>query len=159
MKPKTSRFQPIFLVSLIEIVISWPLLIQDAEQIDKARQNSLGDIFSAIYDLLDLLQEEPVCSYECSSMLLGLLTKELRKYGILSPRSAQPFYGFSIEGSKDIINGFRTPHWYTARGARSNGNHSCTIQQKLSPALDKVENGLRIFDLQDFQFAKGHKRS
>ncbi|SPJ71797.1 uncharacterized protein FTOL_01525 [Fusarium torulosum] len=138
---------------------NFPIPTDLLEQIDKARQNSLGDIFSAIYDLLDLLQEEPVCSYECSSMLLGLLTKELRKHGILSPRSAQPFYGFSIEGSKDIINGFRTPHWYIARGAKSNGNHSCTIQQKLSPALDKVENGLRIFDLQDFQFAKGHKRS
>jgi hypothetical protein len=135
------------------------LLIQDAEQIDKARQGSLDDIFSAIYDLLDLLQEEPVCSYNCSSMLLGVLTKELKEHGILSPRSAQPFYGFSIEGSKDIINGLRKPHWYTTRGAKFGDGHSCTIQQKLSPALDKVEKELRVFDLQDFQFAKGHKRS
>jgi hypothetical protein len=143
---------------LIEIVILWSLLIQGAEQIDKARQDSLDDIFSAIYDLLDLLQEEPVCSYECSSMLLGVLTKELKKHGILSPRSAQPFYGFSIKGSKDIIKGLRKPYWYNTRG-KHNSEHSCTIQQKLSPALDKVENELRIFDLQDFQFAKCHKRS
>jgi hypothetical protein len=143
---------------LIEIVILWHLLIQDAEQIDKARQDSLDDIFSAIYDLLDLLQVEPVCSYECSSMLLGTLTKELRKHGILSPRSAQPFYGFSIEGSEGMIRGFRKPYWYNTRG-KHNSEHSCTIQQKLFSALCKVEVELRVFNLQDFQFAKGHKRS
>ncbi|RYC78626.1 hypothetical protein BFJ63_vAg18500 [Fusarium oxysporum f. sp. narcissi] len=48
-------------------------------QIDIARQDYLDKIFSAAYDLLDRLQEEPECSYECSSMLLGMLTKELKK--------------------------------------------------------------------------------
>jgi hypothetical protein len=132
----------------------WPLLIQGAEQIDKGRQDFLSDIFSAIYDLLDLLQQEPDCSFECSSMLLGVLTKELRKHGILSPRSAQPFYGFSIEGSKHMIEGFREPRWFTDRGMYS--IHCCTIQDKLSPALDKAEKGLRVFNLQDFRTVKGH---
>ncbi|KAF4960488.1 hypothetical protein FSARC_10456 [Fusarium sarcochroum] len=121
------------------------------EQIDDARQDSLASIFSAIYDLLDLLQKEPECSYECSSMLLGVLTKELRKHGCLSPRSARPFFGFSIEGSKDLINGLRKPYWYDERYS---SRHSCTIQQKLSVTLEKMENELRVFNLQDFQFSK-----
>ncbi|KAJ4250129.1 hypothetical protein NW762_011939 [Fusarium torreyae] len=123
------------------------------EKIDKARQNSLVDIFSAIYDLLDRLQEESECSYECSSMLLGVLTKELRKHGILSPRSAQPFYGFSIEGSKNLIKDMKVPLWYDTNSGRYSSTHSCTIQQKLSLALQKMEKDLRVFDLQDFQLA------
>ncbi|KAH6977811.1 hypothetical protein EDB82DRAFT_537658 [Fusarium venenatum] len=49
------------------------------EQIDIACQDYLDKIFSAVYDFLDRLQEEPECSYECSSTLLGTLTKELKK--------------------------------------------------------------------------------
>ncbi|RKK76441.1 hypothetical protein BFJ71_g16933 [Fusarium oxysporum] len=128
------------------------------DKIDKARQNTLGIIFTGIYDLLDLLQEKDECSYECSSMLLGTLIKDLRKHGILGSRCEKPFYGFSIEGSKDMIKGLRKPQWYDTSGGRYGPRHSCTIQQKLSLALDKVETGLRVFDLQDFQFAKGYMR-
>jgi hypothetical protein len=154
LSPRISLCQPIFLVSLIKIVILWPLLIQDTEKIDEARQDSLDDIFTAIYDLLDRLQEETECSYECSSMSLGVLTKELSNHGILSPRVAQPFYGLSIDGSKDMIKGLRQPQWYDKNGARYGPRHSCTIQQKLSLALNKVEDKLRVFNLQDFQFSK-----
>jgi hypothetical protein len=135
------------------------LLTQDTEQIDIARQDYLDKIFSATYDLVDRLQEEPECSYECSSMLLGVLTKELKKHGILSPRSAQPFFGFSIGGSEAMIKGCKVPHWYDISGSgRYGSGHSCTIQQKLSLVLQKAEKELRVFDLQDFQLAKGPMR-
>lgn len=121
------------------------MLIQDAEEIDEVRQGSLDDIFTAIYDLLDRLQEETECSYECSSMSLGVLTKELSKHSILSPRIARPFCGWSIDGSRDMIKGLRQAHWYDKHAARHGNRHSCTIQQKLSPALMKVEDELRVF--------------
>ncbi|OBS14981.1 hypothetical protein FPOA_14011 [Fusarium poae] len=75
----------------------FPIPSELLEQLDIARRDYLDTMFSATYDLLDRLQEETECSYECSSMLLGVLTKELKKHGILSPRCVQPFYGFSIE--------------------------------------------------------------
>ncbi|KAF5661807.1 hypothetical protein FHETE_8271 [Fusarium heterosporum] len=136
-----------------------PIPLDLLEQIDIARQGYLDKIFSAAYDLLDRLQEEPECSYECSSMLLGILTKELKRHGILSPRGAQPFYGFSIGGSVDMINGCKVPRWYDISGSgRYGSGHSCTIQQKLSSALQNAEKELRVFDLQDFQFAKSYMR-
>jgi hypothetical protein len=135
------------------------LLTQSTEEIDIARQDYLDKVFSATYDLVDRLQEEPVCSYECSSMLLGVLTKELKKHGILSPRSAQPFYGFSIGGLEVMIKGFKVPRWYDISGSgRYGSGHSCTIQQKLSQVLQKAEKELRVFDIKDFQLAKSHMR-
>lgn len=130
------------------------MLTQAAEEIDIARQSALAVTFSTIYELLDRLQEEQECSFECSSMLLGVLTKELRNHGILYPRNAPPFDGFSIEGSKEMIKGLKKPGWYGTRNHR----HSCCIQDKLSISLAKVESDLRVFDLQDFQATKNHTR-
>ncbi|KAG5779155.1 hypothetical protein H9Q73_007188 [Fusarium xylarioides] len=83
----------------------FPIPADILEEIDIARQSTLAEIFSAIYELLDRLQEEQECSFECSSMLLGVLTKELSKHGILYPRNAPPFDGFSIEGKAVHISG------------------------------------------------------
>ncbi|KAJ4129165.1 hypothetical protein NW768_007700, partial [Fusarium equiseti] len=121
-------------------------------EINVARQNNLAENFSAVYELLDRLQEEEECSFECSSMLLGVLTKELKTRGILYPRIAPPFDGFSIEGCKEMITGFRKPRWYKVH----NSKHHCYIQDKLSMSLAKVEENLRVFDLQDFQVIKNH---
>ncbi|SPJ83767.1 uncharacterized protein FTOL_10283 [Fusarium torulosum] len=136
-----------------------PIPLDLLKQIDLARQSYLETVFSATYDLLDILQEETPCSYECSSMLLGVLTKELKKHGILSPRTARPFYGCSVEGSEDMIKGLKMPQWCDRSGHGMYGyGHSCTIQQKLSPVLEKAGKELRVFDLQDFQLEKGHIR-
>ncbi|KAF5622109.1 uncharacterized protein FTJAE_11076 [Fusarium tjaetaba] len=83
---------------LIEVE-DFPIPAKILEAIDIARQSALAEIFSAIYELLDRLQEEQECSFECSSMLLGILTRELSKHEILHPRNAPPFNGFSIEES------------------------------------------------------------
>ncbi|RKL06837.1 hypothetical protein BFJ70_g16973 [Fusarium oxysporum] len=140
---------------LIECEGLLPLPTYILEEIDKARQDSLDKLFSAIYDLLDRLLEETECSYECSSMSLGVLTKELSKRGILSPRITQPFDGWSIDGTKEMIKGLRRPKWYD--NTRLGSRHSCTIQEKLSLAIDKVEDELRVFDLQDLQFLNSVK--
>ncbi|PNP78956.1 hypothetical protein FNYG_07821 [Fusarium nygamai] len=138
-----------------------PIPADILEGIYIARQSALAEIFSAIYELFDRLQEEQDCSFECSSMLLGVLTKELSKHGILHPRNAPPFDGFSIEGFNEMINDLKKPDWYNTTGYRpySNCNHSkhgCCIQDKLSISLAKVESDLRVFDLQDFQATKNH---
>ncbi|KAF5725195.1 hypothetical protein FMUND_58 [Fusarium mundagurra] len=110
-------------------VDDFPIPAKILEAIDIARQSALAEIFSAIYELLDRLQEEQECSFECSSMLLGILTRELSKHEILHPRNAPPFHGFSIEGSKEMIKGLKKPKWYN-------------------------KSDLRVFDLQDFQDKK-----
>ncbi|KAI1025193.1 hypothetical protein LB505_009464 [Fusarium chuoi] len=132
----------------------FPIPADILEEIDIARQSALAEIFSAIYELFDRLQEGQECYFECSSMLLGVLTKELSKHGILYPRNAPPFDGFSIAGSKAMITGLKRPVWYGTR----HHSHSCCIQDKLSMALAKVESDLRVFDLHDFQATEDHTR-
>ncbi|KAG5807468.1 hypothetical protein H9Q74_008301 [Fusarium xylarioides] len=140
----------------------FPVPADILEGIDIARQSALAETFSAIYELFDRLQEEEEeCSFECSSMLLGVLTKELSKHGILHPRSAPPFDGFSIEGFKEMINDLKRPQWYNSSGYNHYGHyshyrHDCCIQDKLSMSLAKVESDLRVFDLQGFQATKNH---
>ncbi|KAL6922979.1 hypothetical protein FSST1_000253 [Fusarium sambucinum] len=128
------------------------------DEINEARLAYLDIISTATYDLLDRLQgEEAECSYECSAMLLGVLTKELKKHGVLSRSHPQPFYRFSIEGLKDMIKGYKIPEWYDKNHySRYGSSHSCTIQQKLSLALKTAEDELRVFTLQDFQLLKSH---
>ncbi|CAF3451611.1 unnamed protein product [Fusarium graminearum] len=82
------------------------------DQINEARLNYLNTMSTATYDLLDRLQGGEVeCSYECSAMLLGVLTKELKKYGVLSRSHPELFYRFSIEGLKDMIKDYKVPEW------------------------------------------------
>ena len=130
------------------------MLTQVTEEINVARQSCLAETFSAMYELLDRLQEGNDCSFECSSILLGVLTKELKSRGILHPRIDPPFERFSIEGFKEMIDGFKRPQWYGTHRSR----HGCCIQDKLSEALERMENNLPTFSLQDFQAIKRHAR-
>lgn len=133
----------------------FPIPADIFEEIDIARQSALAEIFSAIYELLDRLQEVQECSLECSSMLLGVLTRELGNHRILYLRIAPPYNGFSINGLKKMIKGLKRPRWY--QKPRSHW-HSCSIQDKLSVSLAKVESSLPVFNLQDFQSVKNHRR-
>lgn len=89
-------------------------------------------------------------------MLLGVLTRELRKRDISMAYSVQPFHRLSIEGTKRMIEGLREPRWYSDGGMYA--RHQCTIQKKLLPALGDAEKKLPIFNLQDFQIVNGHMR-
>ncbi|UZP40216.1 hypothetical protein NXS19_008032 [Fusarium pseudograminearum] len=131
----------------------FPLPADIIEAIDISRQSALAEIFSAVYELFDLLQGDEECYFECSSMLLGVLTKELGILGILYPRNAPPFNGFSIEGSQEMIRELRKPTWHSGPNRSS---HSCCIQDRLSMSLAKVESNLHVFNLQDFQSVKNH---
>ncbi|RBR18883.1 uncharacterized protein FIESC28_05805 [Fusarium coffeatum] len=137
---------------ILFLFTSWALSKQAdvLEEINVARQSSLAEAFSAMYELLDRLQEEDECSFECSSLLLGVLTKELKRRGILHPRLDPPFERFSIEGFKNMIDALRRPQWYGTNCYR----YGCCIQNKLSEPFEKMESNLPTFSLQDFQVVK-----
>ncbi|KAF5634262.1 hypothetical protein F52700_5984 [Fusarium sp. NRRL 52700] len=141
----------------------FPIPADILEEIDIARQSALAETFSAIYELFDRLQEGQECSFECSSMLLGVMTKELSKHGILHPRNVPPFDGFSIEGFKEMIDSLKKPTWYDTTSYNHYNrygypSHRCCIQDKLSISMAKMESDLRVFDMQDFQTTKNHTR-
>ncbi|KAF5228867.1 hypothetical protein FAUST_10769 [Fusarium austroamericanum] len=119
------------------------------DQINEARQDYLDAMSTATYDLLDRLQgEKAECSYECSAMLLGVLTKELKKYGVLSRSHPELFYRFSIEGLKDMIKDYKVPEWldnnYYSSGRQPTYIHSLglSLVRQESQALPEDSWGL-----------------
>ena len=52
-------------------------------------------------------------SFECSSMLLGALMKQMKSLGFLSPRAVVLFDGFSLESVAEGVKGMRLPVWET----------------------------------------------
>jgi hypothetical protein len=45
-------------------------------------------------------------SFECSSLLLGALTKELKRAGFM-PAPSPPFEGLSVDGMRNTVRNFR----------------------------------------------------
>ncbi|KAM5386670.1 hypothetical protein ACJZ2D_000633 [Fusarium nematophilum] len=123
-------------------------------QIDEARKQGLDEIFSATYTLLDSLCDESACSFECSAMRLGALTKDLARCSLLAPREARPYMARSIDSVKVKIERFRIPRWATKRTrAGSNKqfwcNHSCNVVWDLRPAVAAAEARVDAWELGD----------
>ncbi|KAF5010214.1 hypothetical protein FDECE_3626 [Fusarium decemcellulare] len=114
------------------------------KRIDQGRQDILEPVFSKIYGLLDGLLENSECSYECSCMLLGCLTKHLSKHGMLNPRITGPFNGFSVDGIQETFQELEAPKYLRWGDHRSFSQpHQCNIKAKLQPVLRDVEYWLR----------------
>ncbi|KAH7248242.1 hypothetical protein B0J15DRAFT_400997 [Fusarium solani] len=129
-------------------------------RINEERQSALAQIFSKLYELLNTLCQESECSYECSSILLGSLMKELDKRGILKPQIKKPFEGYNIASAVKMIDTFASPTWYS-RAERSNSGyyhsynsvHTCSISGKMRPTVDRVKSKVPVLTLKDFRFS------
>ncbi|KAH6872041.1 hypothetical protein B0T10DRAFT_533321 [Thelonectria olida] len=124
-------------------------------KIDDKRQEALAQVFESLYGLFDTVCDESVYSFEYSSMLLGPLTKELRRYRTLNPRATKPFAGHSTV--KGMVNGFQTPPWSPLRRSRHKSyyyeecaKHSCSIIAQMKPILEKIEEGLHGLKLENY---------
>ncbi|KAI8710785.1 hypothetical protein NCS52_01538300 [Fusarium sp. LHS14.1] len=132
------------------------------KRIDEERQNALAEVFSTLYTLLDTLCQESECSYECLSMLLGSLMKELRKHGILKPQIKKPYDGYSISSVVNMVDTFTSPTWYS-KNERSGSRyydsysspHTCRISDKMRPTMDKVDKMVPILTLETFRSPAG----
>ncbi|EEU34832.1 uncharacterized protein NECHADRAFT_55114 [Fusarium vanettenii 77-13-4] len=124
-------------------------------RINEERQNALTQIFSKLYELLDTLCQESECSYECSSMLLGSLMKELSKRDILKPQIKKPFEGYNIASAAQMVDTFASPTWYSQIRHYHSYNlpHTCSISGKMRPTLDRVESKAPVLTLEDFRFS------
>lgn len=105
-----------------------------------------------LYGQLDnniITADGPGCSFECSSMLLGSLTVELRKNGLLNPRVIIPYAGHSIKSIDEMISTFRTPKWVSSDGRGV--FHSCNLKKVIKPTLDTLASevfGLNLLEIQ-----------
>ncbi|CCF34596.1 hypothetical protein CH063_01168 [Colletotrichum higginsianum] len=72
-----------------------PSIVTDL--IDWQRQEAVDFIFKTLQTLLEAFRKgSSGCSFECSSMLLGALTKEMDRHKLLNPVPKEPCTGYSI---------------------------------------------------------------
>ncbi|KAH7114094.1 hypothetical protein EDB81DRAFT_824085 [Dactylonectria macrodidyma] len=123
------------------------------EKIDEKRQDLIDQLFNALDDLRDSLSKgEDVCSYECSSMLLGSLVKEMYKIRHISPPATRPYNGYSVAGLMQRMSDFRLPVWYSLKDLSPKGRnmHCCNLVKKIQPIVSDVEKKITDFRLEDF---------
>lgn len=94
-------------------------------------------------------------SFECGSMLLGALCKELKRIGFQSPKPTAPFSGKSVESVCKDVRSIRSPTWqYQGKGEHATDEpvHYCgfgdTIILESENILANAE-GLRLADFED----------
>ncbi|KAK1455592.1 hypothetical protein CMEL01_04352 [Colletotrichum melonis] len=138
---KVSAFDPLFIVAQIV-----------AELVDWRRQDAVGFILEVLHRLLDSFRSETAgCSFECSSILLGALTKEMDKHKLLNPKPAKPYSGYSIVDTEKIVRAFRSPVWTSDFSYRQPVRHSCNLLRMidchLNADFDKNKTGFHLSEV------------
>ncbi|OCK99817.1 uncharacterized protein K441DRAFT_626854 [Cenococcum geophilum 1.58] len=122
------------------------------EYIDEQRQKSIDRIILALNDLLDYFNSDNVhCSFECDSILLGALTKEMKSKKLSSQHLKPQFLGLSYEDAVDKVRNIRSPSWYD--GYRH--KHECDIGNHVNPIIASLDDFMCGLDLKDFPSRQG----
>ena len=90
-------------------------------------------------------------SFECSCMLLGALTKEMKRLDILRPRPVAPFQGKSFEAVCKSVKLMRSPIWRTQRSDLNCWEeHICSLDGTLIPDIDYLMSRTKGLVMDDF---------
>jgi hypothetical protein len=101
-------------------------------------------MITTLHDLLYKLRKGPEsCSFECDSILLGALTKELDARNLFFPRPMPPFSGFSFETTAESISTIRSPNWWTP-DRYSSYTHNCTLKDRIDPIIDSSKQRMSL---------------
>ncbi|TDZ28499.1 hypothetical protein C8035_v007586 [Colletotrichum spinosum] len=132
-----------------------PSIVTDI--IDWQRQEAVEYMLKTLSNLLEAFRTgSSGCSFECSSMLLGALTKEMDVHKLLNPPPKEPYIGYSIVDTKKMLNGFRCPQWNHPRRSHhsyySETPDPCNLKTIISTRLtaqpNGVEGGFKISEIQ-----------
>ncbi|WQF76291.1 hypothetical protein CDEST_01305 [Colletotrichum destructivum] len=120
-----------------------PSIVTDL--IDWQRQEAVDFIFKTLQTLLEAFRKgSSGCSFECSSMLLGALTKEMDRHKLLNPVPKEPYTGYSILDTNKIVNSFHCPHWNHRRDSYymdyPDNPDSCNLKIIISTLLKTQPN-------------------
>lgn len=155
-------------------------------RIDKQRVELLERLITSINGVVDnLCIGEQSCTFECSSILLGALLKQIQPLG-LWPRPSEPYAEFSFVQVARAVRSFRSPHsearlhlgvaevdycvgddipsyskkmrkkrWNAEVDVEPEGGHKCSLGSLLIPRIDQLECSVMGLDLKDIP-SSGH---
>jgi hypothetical protein len=120
-----------------------PGLTRRTDSIDRRRQALIHPVIGNLHSLVaDLRDGETSCSFECESILLGALMKQMHRESLLWPRPSKPFLGFSFVEIAQTIRSLQSPVWYST-------DHEDQSLSKGKPLLhrNKKATGRQTYDL------------
>jgi hypothetical protein len=130
------------------------------EAIESQRREVVGKVIAVLNELLVSLRDGPDrCSFECSSIQLGALTKEMRAKGLdLKPESSP--LGYSAVATMDAARSIRSPRCLRQKKTPFGFVGHCDLGSLIQSNLFRLEetlDGLTLDDL-DGRCLLGHPR-
>ncbi|KAK7985510.1 hypothetical protein PG988_003132 [Apiospora saccharicola] len=114
------------------------------DAIDRKRRESIDQMINGLQSLLsDLRNDRAGCSFECSSMLLGALTKEMDRKGFLDILSGSSLLSSSFEATSKAMLEIRSPRWSSMPPRGSYGmpsEHACDLHSLIASKVN-IANG------------------
>jgi hypothetical protein len=109
------------------------------------RQEAIENIIYQLYEKQEaFLHGTRGCSFECSSIMYGALSKHLQSTGLLSPKPMTPFLRLNYNQFVQNVLSFKSPQWCQS----PYGSHSCKDShfRYLFPEMDADFDGFDLLD-------------
>lgn len=92
------------------------------------------------------------CRDECSSMLLGVLIREMDKHKLDQHQRLESCSGRSLRQVISLLLSFETPTWYVYNEYHEGtSKHTCEIQNELKRVVLAVLNEIKGLELCDYR--------
>ncbi|KAL2200127.1 hypothetical protein P885DRAFT_27772 [Corynascus similis CBS 632.67] len=119
------------------------------EAIDRRRQQVVDKILTVLHELLETFYDPlTICSFECDSIQLGALVKEMRAKR-LDPKPEWPLLGHSISATMDAARSIRSPNWACPRRT-SLFTRPCDLGSLIRSKMDGLEELMGGLAIDDF---------
>ncbi|USP76614.1 hypothetical protein yc1106_03888 [Curvularia clavata] len=128
------------------------------QALENRRLRVIEEIIETFNKWIDEFSDTYICkvdanlTFECSSILLGALMKQMRNIGILSLRAVAPFDGFSIENVYESVKMLKSPIWetYDEINELYPIKHSCGFQGTIVRDVEHILARVKGLSLNDF---------
>ncbi|KAB8212786.1 hypothetical protein BDV33DRAFT_197233 [Aspergillus novoparasiticus] len=89
-----------------------PIPEQVIDKMNMRRYDAITLILSSLAKLRDaFLDGSRGCTFECSSLMFGALTKQMHSNGLLYPQPEAPFIGLNYKGLVETARAIKSPKW------------------------------------------------
>lgn len=117
---------------------------------NRGRKEAIEKVVNLLHEKHEALLDGKLgCRFECSSIMYGALTKQMKSKALLSPRPSRPFRSLNYNQLVQKIRSFNLPEWYSQLGYYNNYvRHSCNNSsfESLLGRMDDSVNGLVLLD-------------
>lgn len=121
------------------------------------RQEAIDNIISLLHERHKaLLSGSRGCSFECSSIMYGALTKQMQSNALLLPRPVAPFLTWNYKKLVKTVLSFQSPQWYSLSSGHlgyssfgSQYRHSCS-NSTFASIFGKLPDSVQGLDLDIF---------